>query len=195
MASELSSAREAADPNISIQMELMMIRLMHALQHALRPSLLAVALLAFASAAHAQKKPSTAELATANELIKVTGATTLFKPLIAGVIEQAKTPFLQQDPTIAGDLNKIAAKINADLAPRFSEITNEVATLYATRFSERELKAILTFYQSPAGIKLLAQQPQIIDTSMRFAQNWANKLSDEVIQRMREELKKRGHPM
>ena len=145
-----------------------MIKFMQALQRAARPSLLAVALLAFASAAHAQHKPSAAAMATANELIKVTGATNLFKPLIAGVIEQAKTPFLQQDPTLAKDLNEIGAKINADLSPRFSELTNEVATLYATRFSDQELKAILTFYQSPVGQKLLAQQPQIIDSEHEF---------------------------
>ena len=172
-----------------------MIKFMQALQRAARPSLLAVALLAFAPAAHAQHKPSAAALATANQLIKVTGATTLFKPLIAGVIEQAKTPFLQQNPMLAKDLNEIGAKINADLSPRFSELTNEVATLYATRFSDQELKAILTFYQSPAGQKLLTQQPQIIESSMKFAQTWANKLTDEVIQQMRAELKKRGHPM
>ena len=29
--------------------------------------------------------------------------------------------------------------------------------------------------------------------SMRFAQDWANKLSDEVIAKMRDEMKKRGH--
>ena len=172
-----------------------MIKLMQALQRATRPSLLAVALLAFASVAHAQHKPSAAAMATANQLIKVTGATELFKPLIAGVVEQAKTPFLQQDPTLAKDLNEIGSKINKDLSPRFSELTNEVATLYATRFSDQELKAILAFYQSPAGHKLLTQQPQIIDASMNYAQNWANKLTDEVIQRMRSELKKRGHPM
>jgi len=172
-----------------------MIKFMQALQRASRPSLLAVALLAFAPAAHAQHKPSAAALATANQLIKVTGATTLFKPLIAGVIEQAKTPFLQQNPMLSKDLNEIGAKINADLSPRFSELTNEVATLYATRFSDQELKAILTFYQSPAGQKLLAQQPQIIEASMNFAQHWANKLTDEVIRQMRAELKKRGHPM
>jgi len=176
-------------------MELMMINVMQALQRAARPPLLAVALIAFASAAHAQHKPSAAEMATANQLIKITGATNLFAPLIAGVIEQAKTPFLQQNPALAKELNEIAIKLRAELAPRFSEITNKVATLYATRFSEPELKAILAFYQSPVGKKLLAQQPRIIDTSMKFAQNWANKLSDEVITKMREELKKRGHPM
>ncbi len=172
-----------------------MIKLMQTLQRAARPSLLVVAMLAFASAAHAQQKPSAAALATANELIKVTGATALFKPLIPGVVEQAKTPFLQQNPMLAKDLNEIAAKINNDLAPRFSEITNEIATLYATHFTEQELKAILAFYESPAGKKLLNQQPQIIDASMSFAQNWANKLSDVVIRRMRAELEKRGHKM
>lgn len=172
-----------------------MIKLMQALQRAARPSLLAVAMLALVPAAHAQHKPSAAAMATASKLIKVTGATNLFKPLIAGVIEQAKTSFLQQNPTLAKDLNEIGAKINKDLEPRFSELTHEVARLYATRFSDQELKAILAFYQSPTGQKLLAQQPQIIDASMNFAQNWANKLSDEVIQRMRAELKKRGHPM
>jgi hypothetical protein len=176
-------------------MEMMMINVLHALQRAARPPLLAVALAAFASAAHAQHKPPAAAMATANELIKVTGATNLFAPLITGVIEQAKIPFLQQNPALTKDLNEIAIKLRKDLAPRFSELTNEVATLYATRFSEPELKTSLAFYRSPTGKKLLAQQPQIIDASMKFAQEWANKLSDQVVAKMREELKKRGHPM
>jgi hypothetical protein len=176
-------------------MELMMINVLQTLQRAARPPLLVVALVAFASAAHAQHKPSATAMATANELIKVTGATNLFAPLITGVIEQAKIPFLQQNPALGKELNEIAIKLRNDLAPRFSELTNEVATLYATRFSEPELKAILAFYRSPTGKKLLAQQPQIIDASMKFAQDWANKLSDQVIAKMKEELKKRGHPM
>jgi hypothetical protein len=176
-------------------MELTMIDVMQVLRRATRLPLVAVALFAFTAAAPAQHKPSAAAMATANELIKVTGATNLFKPLIAGVIEQAKTPFLQQNPALAGDLKQIAAKINAQLQPRFSELTHEVALLYATHFTEAELKAILAFYQSPAGKKLLAIQPQVIDSSMAFAQNWANKLSDEVVNKMRDELRKRGHPM
>ncbi len=172
-----------------------MINLMQALHRLTRLPLVAVALLALASAAQAQHKPSAAEMATANKLIKITGATNLFDPLIAGVIEQAKTPFLQQDPSLQKELNDIAAKLRTQMEPRFSELSNKVASLYAARFSEPELKAILTFYQSPVGQKLLAQQPQIIDNSMKFAQDWAGKLSDEVIAKMRDELRKRGHPM
>jgi hypothetical protein len=67
--------------------------------------------------------------------------------------------------------------------------------VYATHFTEPELKAILAFYQSPAGKKMLAQQPTVVDASMKFAQDWANKLSDQVIAKMREELQKRGHAL
>lgn len=167
---------------------------MQALKRAVRPVLFA-ALVVLAPAALAQDKPSPGALKAAHELIDVTGATALFNPLIAGVVEQAKILYLQQNPALSKDLNEIAAKMRTDLAPRFSELTDEVAGFYAKQFSEQELKEILAFYRSPVGKKMLAQQPKVVDSSMKFAQNWANKLSEEVIAKMRVELKKKGHPM
>ena len=64
---------------------------------AVRPALGAVALVTFGSVANAQQ-PSVAAMATAKEIIATTGATTLFSPLIPGVVEQAKNLFLQQNP-------------------------------------------------------------------------------------------------
>lgn len=165
-----------------------------ALQRAARPAVIVVALVAASSAAHAQQRqPSLASLLVAKQLVTVTGAAVLFNPLIAGVVEQAKNLYLQQNPGLAKDLNEIAAKMRKDLQPRLAELTNEVARLYATHFTEQELKAILAFYKSPAGKKMLAQQPVVVDASMKFAQNWANKLSEQVTAQMREELKKKGH--
>jgi uncharacterized protein len=163
-----------------------------ALQRAVRPAAIAVALVAASPAAHAQQ-PSAASMLVAKQLIQVTGATGLFNPLIAGVVEQAKLLYLQQDPALAKDLNEIAAKMRKDLQPRFAEVTNEIARLYATHFTEQELKAILAFYRSPVGKKMLAQQPVVVDSSMKFAQDWANKLSEQVTSKMRDELKKKGH--
>ena len=163
-----------------------------ALQRAARPAAVAVMLVAFGPAAHAQQPPA-AEIATAKELIAATGATAMFNPLVAGVIEQAKLLYLQQDPALAKDLNEVAAKMRTDLQPRFGEISNEVAVLYAKNFTEQELKDILAFYKTPAGQKLLKAQPNIIASSMDFARNWANKLSEEVVVKMREEMKKKGH--
>ena len=163
-----------------------------ALQRAVRPAAIAVALVAASPAAHAQQ-PSAASMLVAKQLIQVTGATGLFNPLIAGVVEQAKLLYLQQDPALAKDLNEIAAKMRKDLQPRFAEVTNEIARLYATHFTEQELKAILAFYRSPVGKKMLAQQPVVVNSSMKFAQDWANKLSEQVTSKMRDELKKKGH--
>jgi hypothetical protein len=162
-----------------------------AIKRAAQLATVAFALVGFGPAAHSQQ-PSAAAMATAKELVAFTGSTTLFNPLIAGVVEQAKLLFLQQNPALSKDLNEIAIKMRNDLAPRFVELTDEVAKLYATNFTDQELKTILAFYQSPAGKKLLEQQPKVVDASMRFAQDWANKLSDEVIVKMRDELKKRG---
>ena len=170
------------------------MRVIQAIRRASRPALVVAAMVAFGPAAHSQQ-PSAAAMATARQLIAATDATTVFNPLIAGVVEQAKLLFLQQNPSLAKDLNEIAAKLRTDLAPRFGELNEEMAKLYATSFTEQELKAILVFYESPAGKKLLAQQPTVVDASMKFAQDWANKLSDQVIAKMREELKKRGHAL
>ena len=166
--------------------------IIQAIKRTSRLAAVAVALVAFGPAAHSQQT-SVAAIATAKELVAATKATTVFNPLIAGVVEQAKLLFLQQNPGLAKDLNEIAEKMRTDLEPRMSELSDEMAKLYATHFTEQELKAILAFYQSPVGKKVLVEQPTVVDLSMRYAQDWANKLSDQVIAQMRVELKKRGH--
>lgn len=165
-----------------------------AIKNAARWAVLGLILAIFSPLASAQQ-PAPAAMASAKELITITGTTTLFSPLIAGVVEQAKVLYLQQNPALAKDLNEIATQIRTDLQPRFSELTEEVARLYAANFTEQELKDILAFYKTTAGKKLLAEQPKIVDTSMKFAQDWATKLSDQVIAKMRDELKKRGHAL
>ncbi len=170
------------------------MRFMRAVSHAGRLATIAIALALSSPAVHAQQ-PSAAALSTAKEIVTVTSSAAMFAPLVAGVIEQAKILFLQQNPNLSKDITEIATKMRDDLTPRQIELGNEVARLYASRFTEQELKEILVFYKSPTGKKLLAEQPQVVDRSMKFAQEWANKLSDQVIAKMREELKKKGHAL
>ncbi len=159
-----------------------------------RLAAVAIALTISSPSAHAQQ-PSAAVLLIAKELVATTGAVELFGPLIAGVVEQAKLLLLQQNPNLNKDLTEVANKIRTDLRPRFDELTNEVARLYAAHFSEQELKDVLAFYKSPLGKKVLAEQPKVVEASLKFAQNWANSLSDEVMAKMRNEMKKKGHAL
>jgi hypothetical protein len=160
------------------------------MQTSFRSALFAAAL-AISAPAYAQQ-PSAAAMATAKEFVNLSGATLIFSPLVSGVIEQSKVLFLQQDPALAKDLNEISAKLKTELNPRLEELNVEMARLYATKFNETELKEIMTFYNSSTGKKLLAEQPQVAEQSLKFAQDWSIKLSDEVVAKMRDELKKRG---
>jgi hypothetical protein len=172
-----------------------MMRLLYATSRTARLAMIAITVAVTIPVAYGQKAnaPSPAAAGMAKELIAVTGATQLFNPLIAGVIEQAKLLYLQQDPGLGKDINEIAAKMRTDLQPRFGEVADELSRLYATQFTEQEFKDILEFYKSPTGQKLLREQPNIANNSMKFAQDWANKLSVEVDAKMRDELKKKGH--
>ncbi len=153
---------------------------------------LGLALAVWVGAADAQQ-PSASAITTAKEVITAKGAAALYDPLVPGVIEQAKSVFLQANPTLGKDLNEVAVKLRAEYAPRKAEVLNDMAKLYASRFTEQELKDALAFYKSPLGRKLLAEEPNILDQSMKNAQTWADRLSQEVIAKIRTEMKKRGH--
>jgi hypothetical protein len=157
-----------------------------------RAALLALALVAAAGAAHAQQ-PSPAALASARELMEIKGVKNLVEPVMVGVIEQTKGTILQTNPGLTKDLDEVSVQLRTEYQPRIAEVTNEIVQLYAQRFSEQELKDAIAFYKSPAGKKILAEEPKILDATYGRIQQWANRLQSEVMTRIRAEMKKRGH--
>ncbi len=142
--------------------------------------------------AHSQQ-PSANAVALAKQVIEIKGGMKAFDPLVPGVVEQAKNLFLQTNTNLGKELNEVAAQLRAEFGARLGELNDEIAKAYAQRFSEQEMKDTLAFYRSPLGKKLLQEEPAFFEQSMSLAQNWANKLSEEVISRMRAEMKKKGH--
>jgi uncharacterized protein len=137
--------------------------------------------------------PSAASILLAKQIIEIKGVNKLFDPLVRGVIEKVKDQFMQTNFMWANDLNAVAAQLEKEYAPRESELVDESARIYASHFTEDELRQILTFYQSPLGRKMVIEEPKALDESMANAGNWGDKLSEEIIDRMRAEMKKRGH--
>jgi hypothetical protein len=109
------------------------------------------------------------------------------------VVEKAKGMLLQTNPMLGKDLNEVAANLRSEFAPRTAEVMNAAARLYTDRFTEQELKDAVAFYKSSLGRKLLSAEPAIADESVKAAAQWAVKLSEEILNRMRAEMKKRGH--
>jgi hypothetical protein len=143
-------------------------------------------------AAAQTKNPSPAALLTAKELIELKGATKMFDPLLAGVIEYHKNFFMQNNPNLSKDLDGIAQKLVVDLAPRRAEMQQQIARIYAEHFTEQELKDALAFYRTPLGKKLIDEEPKVLDQSMKAADDWSRKFADEVVTKFRAEMKARG---
>jgi hypothetical protein len=160
---------------------------------ALRALAVAAALLAFGGGALAQPKPSETAIETAKEIVAIKGGENLFGSLIPGVIEQGKAMFEQQNPALGKDLATVAAKLRTEFAPRMAEVNIEIAKAYASHFTESELKDMLAFYKSPLGRKMITEEPKALAQAVNFAQQWAQKFSDEVLAKYREEMKKMGH--
>jgi uncharacterized protein len=161
---------------------------------AVRSAMLALGLIVLAGSAQAQQ-PSAAAVSMARELIGLKGATTMYDPVLRGVVEQAKIVLLRTNPMLSKELTEVTAKLHAEYAAKLQELRDISARVYAARFSEQELKDALTFYKTPLGKKLIQQEPQILDQSMKEVQTWGDKLSEEVIVRMRAEMKKKGHDL
>jgi uncharacterized protein len=159
-------------------------------------ALLAVSLIGFAAPASAQSSaasPSPASILLAKQIIQIKGEDKLFAPLVRGVVEKVKDQFMQTNFMWAKDLNEVAVQLEKEYAPRADELVDASARIYASHFTEAELKQILTFYQSPVGRKLIQEEPKAIEESMANAGNWGTNLSGDVMNKMREEMKKRGH--
>jgi len=139
------------------------------------------------------QQPSAASVAAATEIVEAKGSMILFEPLVPGVIEQAKNVFLQTNPNLSKDLNEVAANLRKQLALRLGNLKAEAAKTYASHFTEQELKDIAAFYKTPLGKKMIEEEPKIVDETLRMAQDWANRLSEEVMGMFRAEMKKKGH--
>jgi hypothetical protein len=140
-------------------------------------------------------EPSPAAILIARQIIEIKGVKAMFEPVVRGVVEKAKGVFMQTNFMWEKDLNEVAAIVHKDYDPRAVELIDATARIYASHFSEAELKGILTFYQSPLGQKMNAEEPKAMDDSMNNAAQWADNLSTDVMAKMRAEMKKRGHDM
>jgi hypothetical protein len=143
----------------------------------------------------AQKIPTPQQIATARELLTLKKGDVVFNPIIDGVVETVKNVFLPTNPQLSKELNEVALQLRKEYASKRPELLNEVARVYAERFTEAELKGLVVFYKSSLGQKMVKEEPGIIDESLRRAQTWGDALSGTVMTRFREEMKKKGHPI
>jgi hypothetical protein len=138
------------------------------------------------------KQATPAAIAAAKEILAMKNASAMYANAVPTLVEQTKNTLLQSNLNYQKDLNEVAVIVAKNLAGREKEIGEGMAQVYANEFSEQELKDLVTFYKSPLGQKLLANEPRAIQFSMSYMNQWAQVFAETVNGAFRAEMKKRG---
>jgi uncharacterized protein len=138
------------------------------------------------------KEPSPAAVAAAKEILALKNADAMYSLAVPNIVEQSKNALMQTNVNYQKDLNEVAVIIAQRLAGKQQEIGEGMAKIYASLFTEQELKDLVAFYKTPLGQKLLTNEPRAVQTSMAYMNQWAQGFGEVVTGEFRSEMKKRG---
>ena len=79
----------------------------------------------------------------------------MYANAVPNIVQRTKDQLLQNNLNYQKDLNEVAVIVAQKLAGREKEIGDGMAKIYASDFTEQELKDLVTFYKSPLGQKML----------------------------------------
>ena len=140
----------------------------------------------------APKQASPGAFAAAKEILALKNANAMFANAVPNIVQKTKDQFLQTNLNYQKDLSEVAVVVAQKLAGREKEIGDAMANVYASEFTEQELKDLVTFYKSPLGQKLLKAEPRAIQLSISYMNQWAQTFAETVNGEFRAEMRKRG---
>jgi uncharacterized protein len=135
---------------------------------------------------------SPAAIAAAKEILAMKNANAMYANAVPNIVQRTKDALLQSNLNYQKDLNEVAVIVAQKLAGREKEIGDGMAKVYASEFTEQELKDLVVFYKSPLGQKLLSTEPKAIQMSMGYMNQWAQTFAETVNGEFRAEMRKRG---
>lgn len=138
---------------------------------------------------------SAAQMTLARELVDMNGEARTFDGILPSIVDGAARFFLQTNPDLLKPLTDAANAVRPQFEKRQSELLDLLAGIYATRFSEAELKDAIAFYRTSVGQKLVSERPAIFQQAMRSIQAWGAAVNAEAVEALRAEMKKRGHDL
>jgi hypothetical protein len=71
-------------------------------------------------------------------------------------------------------------RFEARLVGDIPQLIDSIAVLYAAKFTQQELDALLAFYRSPTGRRLRELQPMLVTESSAIGQRWGMRIGAEI---------------
>ena len=116
---------------------------------------------------------------------------------IAGLVEAAvdralKTRLIANNIDLEAEVSEIVDEQAFALVQRRADLENEAARVYASAFTEEELKAISAFYTTDAGKKLLSAGPIATREIAKAARIWTAGIERDLLENVSKALNDAG---
>jgi hypothetical protein len=115
---------------------------------------------------------SDAHLQAAREAVDAINATDMFDGILPAAAAALKSTLIEKNPDLQEIITATVDEKALEMAGRRSDLEREAGLAYARVFSQEDLSAIATFYNSPAGLKLLADGPIVTREVTKAADIW-----------------------
>lgn len=132
-------------------------------------------------------------LAAARALVIASGMSRSFGIIIPQFMDHMGASLTQTRPELVRDLKTVLADLKPEFDKQVDEMIEIAAQIYVKRIGEPDLKAAVAFFESPAGKTYIATQPAYLTDVVTAMQGWQSKISSDMMERVRIEMKKKGH--
>ena len=144
-----------------------------------------------APAATAQT-PSPEALSAANKLLETMHYKEQVSAILPGVFKALKPSIVQGRAEVDREYDALTPIMLEGFQTRLSELSAAAALVYSRNFSSEDLLALIAFYKTPAGQRLLQKLPKVTQEIMLVGGKFGQSVAEDIRKRMIEELRKKG---
>jgi uncharacterized protein len=136
--------------------------------------------------------PSVASIAAADTILGTIGLKQSIAIVVPGMMQELETNVTRTRPEIRDSLRATLKTIQPEFDQTARETYVQAESMLASQMSEQEITQVAAFFDSPAGKKYIAVTPVFVQDLSDVTGAWREKLSTDILERARAEMKKKG---
>jgi uncharacterized protein len=145
-----------------------------------------------APAATAPAAPSPASIAAADTILGTIGLKQSIAIVVPGMMQELETNVTRTRPEIRDSLRATLKAIQPEFDQTARQTYIQAESLLASLMTEQDITQVAAFFDSPAGKKYVEVTPVFLQNLSDVTGNWREKLSTDILERARAEMKKKG---
>ena len=136
--------------------------------------------------------PTPAQMDLAKKVLTAAGLKTSMDTIVPEMLSQLQTQLLRIHPEMGKTLHTTLLALMPEFNKGEEGVLEDAAHPLANALTEAQLQQTLDYFNSPAGKKYTEVQGQVLDAFKASATLWREKLTTIMLERTREEMKKKG---